>query len=182
METLFQDLKYSLRSIKNNSGFAIAAVIALAIAIGANTVVFSVLNAVLLNPLAFSHAQHPDRLAVLYERNPLLQLFFANRMPPRPATYKVWKEQAHSFEQLGTWQEAGFTLSDPDSSGRLKPEQVPGGRTTPAFFSLLGIRPVLGRGFTPADMVPGKDQVAILGNELYRKRFNADPHVLGRTV
>jgi putative ABC transport system permease protein len=182
MDTLIQDLKYSARALTRNPGFAIAAVVVLAIAIGANTVVFSAFNAVLLHPFAFSHVRDLNRLVVLYERNPSLQLFFANRMPPRPNTYRMWKEQAHSFEELGAWQQTGATITDPGSRGDLKPAQISEGRATTAFFSLLGIRPVLGRGFTSADMQAGKDGVGILGNDVYKKRFSADPHVIGTAV
>src|SRR5579864_5644074 len=155
METFWQDLKYTLRGLRTNPGFAAAAVFALALGIGANTAVFSVINAVLLHPLAFQDYRDPDRLVVLYEKNFQLSLFFANTMPPRLRNFRAWKEQSHSFEDMAAWQDGRITISDANDRAGLKPEQLEAGQATSNFFPLLGVRPRLGRNFTPRETHSG---------------------------
>ena len=179
MEKLWQDLKYAARGLRTNTGFAAAAIFALALGIGANTAVFSVINAVLLNPLAFQGYRDPGRLVVLYEKNPSLSLFFANTMPPRVRTFRAWKKESHSFVDLAAWQDATITLSDVSDRSALRPEQVEAGRATSNFFPLLGIQTRLGRNFTPGEMDAGSN-VAILSDALYRSRFASDPKILGK--
>lgn len=172
METVWQDLRYAVRGFRRNPGFTAAAVFALALAIGANTSIFSVINAVLLHPLAFRNLKDPDRLAMVWEKNPSLTLFFANRMPPRLRNFRAWKQQSHSFEDLAAWRDTTLTLTDVNDRAGLKPEQVEAGQATSNFFPLLGIRLRLGRNFTSDEMQAGKGQVAILSDELYKSRFN----------
>ncbi len=181
METLFQDLRYSLRGFQRQPGFVAAVVFALALGIGANTVIFSVVNAVILNPLSLSRWRHPDRVLMLWEKNSSLSLMFANHMPVRPQNYRAWKEQQHSFSHLAAWRDEMLTLTDPND-GRHKPEEVEAGLATADLFPLLGIQPRIGRGFTGSDMRHGNDTVAVLSDELYRSRFNSNPHILGATV
>jgi putative ABC transport system permease protein len=181
METLWQDLRYTLRGLRKNPGFAAAAVFALALGIGANTAVFSVINAVLLHPLAFRGYRDPARLVMLYEKNPSLSLFFANTMPPRLRNFRAWKRQNHSFEDLAAWQDGTITISDANGHAGLKPEQVEAGQATSNFFPLLGVHLRMGRNFTPQETRTANSNVAILSDALYKSRFNSDPHILGKT-
>jgi putative ABC transport system permease protein len=138
---------------------------------------FSVLNAVLLDPLAFRAFRHPERLAMIWEKNPSLSLFFANRMPVRMRNYREWKKQTQSFEGLAVWAPGSVTLTD---SGGSKPEQVETGLASADFFPLLGVNIRLGRNFTPDEMQSAK--VAILSDTLYKSRFNSDPSILDKTI
>ncbi len=182
METFWQDLKYAVRGFRGSPGFTVAAVFALALGIGANTAIFSVIDAVLLNPLAFRNLKDPGRLVMIWEKNPSLSLFFANHMPVRLRNYQEWKRDSHSFTDLALWGDSNLTLTDEGNAGSAKPEQVEAGAATWNLFPLLGIRPRLGRNFSMAEMQPGKDQVAILSDQLYKSRFNSDPQILGKNL
>ena len=181
MDTLLQDLRYALRGFGRQPGFVIAVIAALALGIGANTVIFSVVNAVLLNPLSLSTWHDPDRVLMLREKNANLTFLFANQLPVRPQNYRAWKDQSHSFESMAAWKPSSAVLTDSAGKNR-KPEQVESGAATADLFPLLGVRPRLGRNFTPGEMEAGKGQVTLLSDELYRSRFNSDPHVLGSTL
>jgi putative ABC transport system permease protein len=176
-----QDVRYSLRAFRRQPGFVAAVLFALALGIGANTVIFSVVNAVLLNPLSLSAWRDPARVLMLWEKNSALSFLWANQMPVRPQNYRAWKEQAHSFSLLAAWRDEMLTLIDPDNN-RRKPEQIEAGVATADLFPLLGIQPRIGRGFTAIDMQHGKQTVALLSDELYRGRFNSDPRILGATI
>jgi putative ABC transport system permease protein len=181
MESLWQDIRYSLRSFRQQPGLVAAILVALALGIGANTVIFSVVNAVLLNPLSFRDWRNPDRVLMLWETNSALSFMWANEMPVRPQNYRAWKEQQHSFSRLAAWRDEMLTLTDPHDA-RPNPEQVETGRATANLFPLLGIQPRIGRGFTNSDMQHGNGTVALLSDELYRSRFNSNPNILGTTV
>lgn len=181
METLWQDLRYSLRAFRREPGFVATVLLALALGIGANTVIFSVVNAVLFNSLSLRAWHRPDRVLMLWEKNSALSVMWANRMPVRPQNYRAWKEQQHAFSRMAAWRDQMLTLTDPDNN-RRKPEQVETGVATADLFPLLGIQPRLGRGFTSADMPRGGATVALLSDELYRSRFNNDARVLGATI
>jgi putative ABC transport system permease protein len=181
METLGRDIRYALHGFGRRPGFVIAILFTLALGIGANTVIFSVVNAVLLNPLSLSKWKDPERVLTLWEKNSSLTLFFANQMPVRPQNYRAWKEQARSFESLAAWRSSSVTLTDPNRKER-KPEEVECGAATAELFPLLGIRPQMGRNFSAGEMQGGQGQVAILSDEIYQSRFNRDPHILGSTI
>src|SRR5947209_5200893 len=104
---LWQDVRFALRALRKNPGFAAAAVFVLALGIGANAAIFSVMNAVLLNPLPFKAIQEPERLVMIWERNPSLSAFFANRMPVRLKDFREWKAEAHSFDRMAIYNETG---------------------------------------------------------------------------
>ncbi len=180
METLRQDIRYALRAFRQQPSFVAAVLFALSLGIGANTVIFSVVNAVILNPLSLSAWRHPERVLMLWEKNANLSFMWANTMPVRPQNYRAWREQQHSFSTLAAWRDEVLTLTDPDNH-RHKPEQVETGVATADLFPLLGIQPRIGRGFIAADMQHGKDTVALLSDELYQRRFNSNPHLLGTT-
>ncbi|MBV9675123.1 MAG: ABC transporter permease, partial [Acidobacteriaceae bacterium] len=110
--SLWQDLRFASRTLGKNPGFAIAAIFVLALGIGANTAIFSVMNAVLLNPAPFKTIKDPERLVMIWERNPSMSLFIANRMPVRLKDFRQWQTAARSFDRMAMFKEAGFNLTD----------------------------------------------------------------------
>ncbi|MDQ2842148.1 MAG: ABC transporter permease [Acidobacteriota bacterium] len=181
MESLWQDIRYALRAFRRQPAFVAAVLFALALGIGANTVIFSVVNAVLLNPLSLRAWHNPDRVVMLWEKNSALSFMWANQMPVRPQNFRAWKEQVHSFSNFAAWRDEMLTLTDPNNGGR-KPEELETGRATADLFPLLGIQPSIGRSFTDADMQHGKDAVALLSDEIYRSRFDSNPNIPGATL
>lgn len=138
METLLKDIRYGLRSLLKHPGFTCIAVLTLALGIGANTAIFSVVNAVLLRELPF---REPDRLVMVWE-----DASFAGfpRNTPAPANYADWKAQNQVFEDMATFDDRSFNLT-----GDGEPEKVQAYGVTANFFGLLGIKPVLGRAILP---------------------------------
>ena len=152
---LVQDLRYGLRMLRNNRGTTVIAVAALALGIGANTAIFSVVHAVLLTPLPY---REPDRIVTLLNRG---------NGPASPADFQDWREQAGSFESMAT-AEAWFV----NLTGGERPEQIVGLHFSEDMFRLLGIAPALGRTFLPEDFQRGKDHVVVLSDHLWQRRFN----------
>jgi len=182
METIRQDLKYAVRTLCKSPGFAAAAVLTLALGIGANTAIFSVINAVLLNSRPLGALREPDRLVMIWEKNPALPGFVAARVTVCLKNYLAWKQQTRSFEGMALYGTTNFALTARADGGNLKPQLVSGARASADFFPLLGIQPRLGRGFTAEEMQPGKGGVAIIGDDLYRGRFGGDPRIVGKRV
>ena len=148
------------------------AVITLALGIGANTAIFSVINAVLLRPLPFPNA---DELVTLWERNPK-QGYEQN--PPAAGNYVDWREQNRVFAQMAIyapWRKFNLSLGD-------QPERLAGAAVSTSLFELLGVRPVLGRVFSSEEEQPGKDQVALISHNLWQRHFAGDPNSVGRTI
>ena len=170
---VLQDLRYALRTFRTPPGFTAAAVLALALGVGANTAIFSVVHAVLLRPLPY---RDPGSLVMVWEKNPAIGGFLAERLPAALKNYHVWK-QSRSFSEMGAIEQLGLNLT-----GNEKPEQLEASRATSDFFSTLGVRPALGRDFLPGEGAPGRDRVAILSHKLFERRFSGDSHVLGRSV
>ena len=170
MPNLLRDLRYSLRTLRKMPGFTIVALLVLALGIGANTAIFSVVNAVLLRPLPYPGA---DRLALIWETD--LKDGIKREGPSGP-NFLDWREQSQSFEKMGLLEVGTGTIT-----GEGEPEQVTGLRVTTNFLSMLGARTILGRGFTAAEGA-GKARypVAVLTNGFWKRRFGADPHVIGR--
>src|SRR5262249_8382619 len=149
-ETLMQDVRYALRTVRRAPGFAVAAILVLALGIGANAALFSLVDAALLRPLPFPG---PDRLVMVWERPPG---FF--RSPVAPVTLEDWAAENHSFVTLaGVGAGASVTLMD----GAGNPESIPAQNVTTAFFDTLGVRPLAGRTFVAADETPRPDVVVI---------------------
>jgi putative ABC transport system permease protein len=172
METLLKDARYAIRSLLKHPGFAIMAVITLALGIGANTAIFSVINAVLLRPLPFHDS---DQLVTLWERSPK-QGYEQN--PPAAGNYVDWREQNRTFSQMAIFAPSRrFNLSLGD-----QPERIYGAAVSSSLFELLGVRPVLGRNFSTEEEQPGKDQVAVISHNLWHRHFAADPNLVGRTI
>src|SRR5216684_1260573 len=169
---MLQDLRYAIRTLRKKPLFTLVAVLALALGFGANTAIFSVIDAVVLHPLPFRDA---DRLVVIWEKNPALQGFIAERLPAALKNYNEWKKESRSFEAMGAFHDASLNLTGFD-----KPEQVVAAVATPDFFAVLGIQPTLGRAFTLQEA--SGDQRVILSAAFHKRRFGGSREVLGQTL
>lgn len=170
MDALLQDLRHAARQLLKHPGFTFAAAGTIALGLGANTAIFSVVNAVLLRPL--THPE-PDRLVIVWERN---RAGSQATNVVNPGNYLDWRDRATSFTGL-----AAFTWSWTTFTGDA-PEIVQGRAVTPNFFSVLGTSPSLGRVFTPAEALPGGPPLIVLSDGLWRRRFAGDSSVVGRAV
>jgi putative ABC transport system permease protein len=166
MDNLWQDIRYGLRTLVRNPSFTVVAIVVLALGIGANTAIFTVVNAVLLRPLPFNQ---PDRLVRVWPQK--LDTSVSK------AEFVELKEQNHSFADLAGYSGWSFTLT-----GRDEPAKVEGARTTASFFSLLGSTATLGRTFLPDEDLPGHSSVAILSYGSWQSRFGADRNILGHSI
>ncbi|MCM3901967.1 MAG: ABC transporter permease [Pyrinomonadaceae bacterium] len=172
MESLLKDIRYGIRSLLKRPGFTAIAVITLALGIGANTAIFSVVNAVLLRSLPFHDA---EELVTLWERSPK-QGYEQN--PPSAGSYVDWREQNRVFAQMAIYAPSRkFNLSLGD-----QPERLSGAAVSTSLFNLLGVRPIQGRTFSSEEEQPGKDQVALISHDLWQKHFAGDPNSVGRTI
>jgi predicted permease len=170
VERLRQDLRYAGRTLKRSPGFTSVALLALALGIGANTAIFSVVNAVLLRPLPF---RDPGSLMMLDEKwLPRFPHFEAT-----PGDFLSWQQQNGAFSQMAAFAGAAFNLTGDD-----RPERISGARVSANLPSLLGVEPILGRSFTPEEDKDGNDRVVLLGYNLWQRRFAGDPHVIGAAV
>jgi putative ABC transport system permease protein len=169
MGTLLQDLKYGLRQLGRNPGFTAVAVLTLALGIGANTAMFSVVNGVLLNPLPYPQ---PDRLVALYSRTAQ----FSNSSISYP-NFLDWVRLNHSFSALAAYRADNFTLT-----GVGEPERVPVEFISASFFSLLRIKPALGRWFTPQEDEVGAAPVVVLSGGFWKRKFGASPDIVGTAI
>lgn len=171
-EATLKDLRFAFRMLRKNPGFTAVAVLTLALGIGANTAIFSIVDAVLLRPLPF---KDPERLVTVWERNPE-HGYDANTAAA--ANFDDWKAQNQSFEQMASFKRASkmdLTLGD-------ETERVTGVAVTANLFPLLGTNPMRGRGFTSEEETPGRADVVVLSHRLWQRRFAGDPAVLGKTV
>ena len=166
------DLKFALRQLLKNPGFTLVAVFALALGIGANTAIFSVVNAVLLRPLPF---KEPDRLVTVWERDPKqgYEQNFAST-----GTFLDWQRQNQSFEDMAIFQaNQGVSLA---ASG--EPERVIGATVSVNLIDLLGVSPFLGRSFLKEEGTTGRNNVVLLSQSLWQRRFAADPNIVGKVI
>ncbi|MCI0390043.1 MAG: ABC transporter permease [Acidobacteria bacterium] len=171
MHTLLQDFRYGLRVLLKQPSFTLVAVITLALGIGANTAIFTVVNAVLLRPLPY---QEPERIMALWPDRP-----GSSFQGVSPAKFVYWRAQSKFFEGIAATQGVGSGIN---LSGGNEPEFVSGVRVSADFFRVLGVNPAIGRGFTPEEDAPGGERVVMLSNALWQRRFNADPEIAGKTV
>jgi putative ABC transport system permease protein len=167
---LWHDLRYGVRTLRKNPGFTLIAVLTLALGIGANTAIFSVVNAILLRPLPF---KDPDRLVILGHAYPKLDLI----APVSPRGFVDYRDRGDVFESAAVSSGASFNLT-----GQGEPERIQGRRVSADFLSTLGVEPVLGRAFLPEEDQPGKEHVAILSHGLWQRSFGADQNVIGRMI
>ena len=167
---LMNDLRYAVRMIARSPLFSAAVILTVALAIGATTAIFSVVNAVILQPLPFDH---PNRLVQVNEKNDKLKLpnFGASLL-----NYLSWKEQTRTLDL------AAFGFASYSLSGAGEPEQFTGSPIAPALLPVLGLSPLRGRGFAAADERPGAAKIAMISVGLWKRRFGADPSVVGRSI
>ena len=173
MYSFINDLRYGARMLIKNPGFTMVAIITLALGIGANTTIFSVINSLLLKPIPFPEA---DRLVFVWEgevKEP------KNRNIVSAPNFWDWRKQNNVFEKMAIFDSAGKGY---DLSGEGEPERVSGLRVSADFFDMLGVKPLLGRSFVNEEEMIGKHQVVVLSNGLWRSRYNSDPAVVGKTI
>ena len=168
---MLQDLRYALRTLRKNLMMTSVIAVSLAIGIGANSAIFSVVDALLLRPLPYPE---PDRLAAVWLHSPSLGIL---RDWPSPGEYIDIQKENHSFEQMALAQGRVFVLT-----GREQPERIFGARTQSNLLEMLGAKPLLGRLLLPEDDKPGKPDVAILTERVWRRLFNSDPGIVGKTI
>lgn len=171
MEPLLQDLRYGIRRLLRSPGFTIVAILSLALGIGANTAIFSVINTVLLTPLPY---MNPEQLMVVWESN---RQNSASRSPASLLNFIDWREQNQSFEQITAMRSSGLNLTE-----GAEPERIQAMSASPNFFTLLGAKPLLGRTFLPHEEKAGSDHVAVLSNSLWQGRFGSDRNIIGRDI
>jgi putative ABC transport system permease protein len=167
-----KDILYAFRQLTKHPTFSLIAILALALGIGANTAIFSVVNAVLLQPLPY---RAPNELVWLWGTNPL------NEIPKEAASYpdfNDWRQQAQSFQTMAGFANTSSILTEEGG----EPERLPGAVVLGDFFTVLGVEPALGRKFLPEESEQGKNRVVILSQELWQKRFGGDPKIIGRQI
>jgi putative ABC transport system permease protein len=169
MDTLLHDLRYALRTLRRNPGFTLTAVLTLGIGIGANTAIFTTVNAVLFRPLPF---EVPDRLVMVWSQHP--QIGHESASLP---DFLDWRAQSRSFASLSAFANTRYTLT-----GAGEPEVLRGAIATADFFRTLGVAPLRGRGFATGEDTRAAARVAVVGEGLWRRRFGGDPALVGRTI
>jgi putative ABC transport system permease protein len=174
MGTIMQDLKYGMRVLRKNPGFAAAAILVLALGIGANTAIFSVVNAVLLRPLPLPE---PERLMLVWHVPPAKSFPGVTRFSVSTANYLDWQKQNHVFEKM-----AAFGRSSMNLTGGKQPESLTAGAATADFFGVMKAAPALGRTFAADEDQPGHDKVAVLSNAFWQSHFAANRNVLGQKL
>src|SRR5262245_39451154 len=171
MPELVQDFRFALRTFRRSSSLTLIIILSLAIGIGANSAIFSVVNALLLRPLPYPD---PDRLAILWLRSPGINI---PQDWPSPGQYIAIQTENHSFEEMSISQGRSGTLV-----GQDQPERVEGLRTSSSLFHLLGAKPLYGRLLLPEDDKPGQAPVVILSYGIWKRLFNCDPGIVGRSI
>ena len=169
MQTLLQDVRFGLRMLAKNPGFTAVAVITLGLGIGANTAIFSFVDAVLLKPLPFSH---PERIVMVWEKPP-----DGGRNVVSTLNFLDWKNQNTVFEAMAAQGGATMTLSGAD-----QPVMLRVGLVSAPYFNIFGAEPLLGRTFAPDEDQPGKQHEAVLSHRVWENRFGVDPGIIGRTI
>jgi putative ABC transport system permease protein len=171
MDNLLKDIRYAVKSMVRQPALTAVAVITVALGVGANTAIFSAVNAILLRPLPY---QEPERIVQLWETNGQRGYSRATASLPN---FVDWRDQNQSFEYIAAFLGRGFNLTGAD-----RPERVQGAVVSSSFFSALGARPALGRGFLPEEEKPGNHRVAVLSHGLWQRAFGADPDIIGKTL
>ena len=173
MRNWLADLHFGLRSLRRNPGFALGAILVLALGIGANTAIFSIVNAVLLRPLPYDD---PSRLVMLFHTPPAKSFPGISLFALSPANFLDWQAQSTSFETMAIVGGGQLALG-----GKDQPEVLTTAKVAPEFFSALRVRPLLGRTFSRDENRPGS-HVIVLSSKLWRDRFGSDPHIVGHDI
>ncbi len=171
---IFHDIRYALRTLARNPGFTVIAVLALALGIGPNSAVFSIVSAVLLRPLPI---REPERVVTMWET---LKPRGLGQIPVSSNDYPDWKAQSRSFESIAAayaMPECGYNVV---ASG--EPERVPGGNASAEFVEVMGFKPVLGRTFSAGEDRPGGPPAALVSYNFWQRRLNGDPAAVGRAI
>lgn len=169
MHALLQDIRYGIRTLTRSPGFTIVAVLTLALGIGANVAIFSVVNAVLLRSLPYDD---PERIVAAFETNDR-----GGRMNLSRQDFQDWRDQSKSFQSL-----AGYGMGQFNFGGGSEPTRVNGIEATPGFFDVFGVRPIIGRTFGAQDAQAGEWSLAVISEGLWKSQFGGQSNVLGRTV
>src|SRR6185437_1586452 len=171
MHIWLQDFRFAFRMLRRNALSTLVILASLAIGIGANSAIFSVVDALLLRPLPYPHS---DRLAAVWLHSPGIGIL---RDWPSPGQYIDIQNENHSFEQMALAQSRTFVLT-----GRDQPERIFGARTQSTLLEMLGAKPLLGRLLLPEEDKPGSPDVAVLTERVWKRHFNADPGIIGKTI
>ncbi|HEX8087320.1 MAG TPA: ABC transporter permease, partial [Blastocatellia bacterium] len=166
-----QDLRYGLRTLLKNRGFTAVALLALALGIGANTAIFTVVNAVLLRPLPY---EDPERLVLIQANNPQQKI---KQAPTSLPDFFDWSDQNSAFEQIAAYSRWSTIITSGD-----EPERLPTGFVSGNFFSTLDVKPIVGRAFSDGDDLAGAEPVAVVSSGLWKRRFGSDAALVGQTV
>src|SRR5580692_6191364 len=170
METLLQDIRYGIRMLAKNPGFTAIAILTLALGIGANTAIFSVVNAELLRPLPF---RDPGQLVRVASANAKIHTVSGSVSYP---DFADWRSQNHVFQNMAGYVDSSFALT-----GIEQPAHLQAATVSASMFDLLGVSPELGRGFSPEDDEP-YHHVVVLSHRLWKERFGGDPQIIGRVI
>src|SRR5215475_13484600 len=171
MADLIQDIRFSLRSLRQRPGFTAVIVITIALGVGANTAIFSVISGVLLRSLSY---REPNRIMFVLEKN---ESRFKGLLSMSALNYRDLKEQSQSFEFMAGRRNSAASLMTGD-----KPERILGELATAEYFDVLGTQPLIGRRFTADDEKPGAAQVALISAGLWKRRFGSDPAIVGKSI
>jgi len=169
METFWRDLRYALRTLKKAPGFSAIALLTLALGIGANTAIFSVVHSVLLAPLPY---HEPGQLVIVWEKNP-----FGRFISPSYPDVQDWQRSTHSFQSISALDQRSFDMTGPGS-----PVHLDGWEISAGFLKTMGMSPVLGRDFSQAEDQPGGPRVAMISERLWKERFSGSAAVLGKPI
>jgi len=168
---MLHEFRFAFRNLIKTPGFTVVAVITIALAIAANTAVFSLVNALLIRPLPF---KAPESLVLLFEKFSAQGL---DQIPVSAPEYVDWEKQTRSYERI-----AAFNFADFNLTGGDMPERIQGAAVTPSLFPLLGVQPIKGRVFNDSEFGEGNDGVVVISERLWRRRFNSDPQLVGTQV
>ena len=173
VDEIWQDVRIAIRVMRKNRAFAFAAVGTLALSVGANTAIFSVVYAALLKPLPYAH---PHELVAVSMYVPSLQARFPT-LAVRPSDFEELRRSNGAFSEMAAIRDRNFTLT-----GQGEPQRLYGARVSANLFSMLGVQPALGRTFLPEEDAPGRERVVVISHDLWSRRFGGDRDVLNRTV
>src|SRR5258708_18503612 len=173
IENLGRDFRFGFRQIVRSPGFATIAIFTLALGIGANAAIFSLVNAIILRPLPYPN---PEQLIGLGQWRNQTGEGYVQTGVSAPNMVDIAR-QTRIFQKVGYYRWSGFNITESD-----RPESVTGIKTSIDLLPMFGIQPLMGRLFTPDEMQPGHDQVAVIGHRLWQERYGADPRILGKTI
>jgi putative ABC transport system permease protein len=174
MRNFLADLRHGLRILRKSPGFSATIILVLALGIGANSAVFSIVDAVLLRALPY---RNPDQLVMIWETNPTLGAFIGDRVPVAQSNFREWQKRATTFESIG-----GFEVADLNLTSGSEPERIEGARASANFFSVLGVRPAQGTSFDSAESDPERSRVVVLSDAFFKGHFGGQQNVLGQTL